>query len=141
MPSPAPVPRPQNLNHQTADRPFSPRRRLQSFVFAFQGAKTLLVTQHNAWIHAGATVAVLIGGVACRVSGLEWALLVFAIGLVWLAEALNTALELLADEVSEEKRERIGKAKDVGALGVLVSAIAAVVIGCVVFLPHLLPAR
>jgi diacylglycerol kinase len=120
---------------------FSIRWRIQSFTFAFQGAKALLCTQHNAWIHASATVAVLTGGVICRVSSREWALLVFAIALVWMAEALNTAIEFLADEVTEEKRGRIRKAKDVGAFAVLVSAVAAIVIGGLVFLPHVLPTK
>lgn len=120
---------------------FSVRRRVQSFVFAFQGARTLLGTQHNAWIHAGATIAVIIGGVICRVSRPEWTSLIFAVALVWMAESLNTAIEFLGDEVSEERRERIRKAKDVGAFGVLVGAIAAVAIGCLVFLPYLLPAK
>jgi diacylglycerol kinase (ATP) len=118
---------------------FSIHRRLRSFGYAFQGAKTLLVSQHNAWIHAAATVAVVIAGYLCHVSRNDWALLVAAIALVWLAEAMNTGLEFLADEVSEEKRDRIGKAKDIAAFGVLVSAVAAVVIGSIVFLPHLWP--
>jgi diacylglycerol kinase (ATP) len=117
---------------------FSIRHRLRSFGYAFQGAKTLLLTQHNAWIHAVATAGVLVAAIVCRVSKVEWALLVFAIALVWLAEAMNTAIEFLADEVSEEKRERIGKAKDTAAFGVLVCAIAAAIIGSIVFLPHVI---
>jgi len=120
---------------------FSVRRRLQSVVFAFRGAKALLTSQHNAWIHTCATIAVVVGGAICRVSRQEWALLVFAIALVWMAEALNTAIEFLADEVSMERRDRIGKAKDVGAFGVLVAAIAASLIGAIVFLPHIVPAK
>jgi diacylglycerol kinase len=120
---------------------FTIRRRFRSFGYAFHGAKTLLVTQHNAWIHAVATVVVIIAGNVCSVSKSEWMLLVFAIALVWLAEAMNTAIDFLADEVSEEKRERIGKTKDIAAFGVLVSAVAAVIIGGIVFLPHLFPAR
>lgn len=57
--------------------------------------------------------------------------------LVWMAEALNTAIEFLADEVSQEWRARIGQAKDVAAFGVLVSALAAATIGLLVFVPHL----
>jgi diacylglycerol kinase len=68
----------------------------------------------------------------------EWCALVFAIGLVWTVEALNTALEFLADEVSQEHRELIGKAKDAGAGGVLLASITAAIIGAVVFIPHLL---
>jgi len=120
---------------------FSIRRRVLSFVFAFRGAKTMICTQHNAWIHLAATVAVVTGGFVCRVSGVEWAMLVVAVAIVWMAEALNTALEFLADEVSEEKRERIGKAKDLGAFGVLICAVAAALIGGIVFLPHLISAK
>jgi diacylglycerol kinase len=59
-------------------------------------------------------------------------------GAVWAAEALNTAVEFLADEVSLEHRERIGKAKDVAAFGVLATALAALAVGSLVFLPHFL---
>ena len=122
-------------------RAFSIHCRLRSFGYAFQGAKALLVSQHNAWIHAAATVAVVIAGIFCRISKSDWALLVVAIALVWLAEAMNTAIEFLADEVSEEKRERIGRAKDIAAFGVLISATAAVVIGSIVFLPCIFTAK
>jgi len=118
---------------------FSIRRRLKSFLFAFQGGKTLVSTQHNAWIHSVATIAVVIGGVCYHVTRQEWAMLVFAITIVWMTEALNTAIEFLADEVSEEKRDRIGKAKDVGAFAVLAGAVASIAIGWIVFLPHLFP--
>jgi diacylglycerol kinase len=56
-----------------------------------------------------------------------------------MAEALNTALEFLADEVSLEKRERIGKAKDVAAGGVLITAMISVLVAVLVFWQHLRP--
>ena len=116
---------------------FSFRRRLQSFTHAFRGAGTLLRTQHNAWVHCGAAVLVVIAGSGLGISRTEWASLTVAIALVWIAEALNTAIEFLADEISKEHRQGIGKAKDVAAFGVLVAAVTAAVIGCLVFLPHL----
>jgi diacylglycerol kinase (ATP) len=115
---------------------FSFKARIRSFRYAIAGSRVLL-SQHNAWIHAAATLLVVIGGLVLRVSRLEWGLLILAMGLVWAMEALNTAVELLADEVSPEQRERIGKAKDVAAFGVLAAAIAAVLIGLLVFIPHL----
>ena len=117
--------------------PFSLRARGRSFVFALAGGRVLLRGQHNAWIHAAATLLVLVLGLACRVSRQDWALLALAIGLVWAREALNTAIELLADEVSLEQRARIGRAKDVAAFAVLAAALAAVAIGLLVFWPHL----
>jgi diacylglycerol kinase (ATP) len=116
---------------------FSFKVRMQSFQYALAGGRMLLASQHNAWIHALATVVVLIGALVLRVSRLEWALLIVAISLVWAMEALNTAIELLADEISLEQRPRIGKAKDVAAFGVLAAAVAAALIGLLVFIPHL----
>jgi diacylglycerol kinase (ATP) len=119
---------------------FDLRERVFSFRHAWRGITLVISTQHNAWIHIVATVTVIIAGLATGLSWLEWAALAFAIGLVWVAEALNTALEFLSDEVSLEKRDLIGKAKDVGAAGVLLASICAAVIGLVIFLPHWLAA-
>ena len=100
-----------------------------------RGAATLVSTQHNTWVHIAATAGVLAMGAIVKVSGIDWALLVVAIALVWMAESLNTAIEFLGDEITENHRDRIGKAKDVTAFGVLISTIASVVIGTIVFLP------
>jgi len=115
---------------------FSLFHRLKSFRHAFRGAVTLLRTQHNAWLHAVATALVVAAGLFLHVSRIDWALLLVAIALVWIAEALNTAIEFLADEITMEKRERIKHAKDIAAFGVLISACVAVAIGSIVFAPH-----
>ena len=112
--------------------------RAASFRHALRGILLVARTQHNAWIHLVATIGVIGLGLCLPLVHWEWAALVFAIGLVWTAEALNTALEFLADEVSQEKRERIGDAKDAGAAGVLLASITAAIIGLIVFVPHLL---
>jgi diacylglycerol kinase (ATP) len=117
---------------------FSWAARLRSFRYAGAGFLVLVRSQHNARIHAAATLLVVIAGLACRLHALEWALLALAIGLVWALEAVNTAIEILADEISLEQRPRLGKAKDVAAFGVLAAAIGAVAIGALVFVPRLL---
>jgi diacylglycerol kinase (ATP) len=97
----------------------------------------MLRTQHNAWIHAAATLAV---GVAALVLGLgatDWALIVIAVVAVWTAEALNTALECLGDATSAELNALVGQAKDVAAGAVLISSSGAVLIGILVFAPYL----
>ena len=109
---------------------------MESFTHAFRGAATLLASQHNAWIHLSATGIVIAAGYYFRVTSMEWIALIVAIGLVWVAEALNTGIEFLADEVSEERRDRIKKAKDVAAFGVLTASAAAFAIGIIVFLPY-----
>jgi diacylglycerol kinase (ATP) len=118
--------------------PFSWAARARSFGFAFRGVVTLLATQHNAWIHAAASFVVVGLGLALGVSRLEWALLVFAIALVWTAEGLNTALEWLCDVAAPEYHPLVKKVKDVAAAGVLLAAIGSALIGLLVFGPRLL---
>jgi diacylglycerol kinase (ATP) len=113
------------------------QKRVMAFVHAWRGLVVLVRTQPHARFHLLATVAVIGLGLAAGLAAGEWALLVLAIGLVWVAEALNTALEFLADEVSEEWRERLGRAKDVAAAAVLLSAVAALAVGACVFGPRL----
>ncbi len=115
---------------------FKVKERVTSFKFAFRGIYTLIKTQHNAWIHLLATMVVVFLGFYAGLSFGDWSLIVIAIVIVWLAEALNTAVELLADKVSSEHHPLIGKAKDVAAAAVLISAIGSILIGIFVFLPY-----
>lgn len=112
------------------------RRRLRSFVHAARGVWHLR-TEPNARVHLFATFAVLIAGVVSRLSVLEWALVVFAIALVLAAEALNTALEHLANAVKPDHHPLVGTAKDVAAGAVLITAVGAGIIGVLVLGPHL----
>ncbi len=112
--------------------------RLQSFKFAFRGLFALLKTQPNARVHLLATIAVIIAGVLLHISAAEWCWLVLAMVAVWVAEALNTAIEQLADVVSPNFHPAIARAKDLAAAGVLLAALGAVVIGALVLGRHLL---
>ncbi len=111
--------------------------RLDSMGHALRGLGLLLVSEPNARIHGAATVAVCAAGFYFGVTGMDWRWLTLAISAVWAAEAINTALELLADAVSPDHHPLIGKAKDAAAAAVLVAAIAASVIGGLVFWPYL----
>jgi diacylglycerol kinase (ATP) len=116
-------------------RAFSLGARLRSFLYAGRGLGTL-ATQHNAWIHAAATVLTVTLGLTLRLERLEWLALVFAMVLVWAAEALNTALELLCDVASPGFHPLVRRAKDVAASAVLICALGAVVVAALVFVPH-----
>lgn len=118
--------------------PFSFKGRIQSFKYAFVGIWTMLKSQQNAWIHAFATIAVLVAGFVFVISPAEWCWLVLAIIVVWMAEALNTAIEFLADVASPEFHPLVKKAKDVAAGAVLISAIGALVIGIIILGPYIL---
>ncbi len=112
--------------------------RLHSFRYAVHGLTLMLRSQHNAWLHAFASVCILIMGGLFRLTGGEWCWIILAIMAVWTAEALNTALEFLADAATPEFHPLVKCAKDVAAGGVLISAIGSVAIGLLVLGPHLL---
>lgn len=98
----------------------------------------LLRTQANARIHLAATIAVVACGFGGGLSRGEWCAIVLAIGLVWTAEALNTAIEAVVDLASPARHPLAGRAKDVAAGAVLCAAAAAAVIGALIFGPRLL---
>ena len=110
--------------------------RLRSVKYALRGIWIMVKSQHNAWIHAAATVGVIVVCVVLSLSAAEWCWIVLAIVAVWTAEALNTAFEFLTDLASPTFHPLAGKAKDVAAGAVLISAIGSVVIGALVIGPH-----
>jgi diacylglycerol kinase (ATP) len=93
--------------------------------------------QHNTWIHAAATLVVLAAAFTLRISAADWCWLILAVSIVWTAEALNTAFEFLADAASPEFHPLVRDAKNVAAGAVLLTAIAAAVIGAIIFWPYL----
>jgi diacylglycerol kinase (ATP) len=112
--------------------------RIRSFRCAFAGIRTMLVSQHNAWIHVLATILVVLVSVFFRISRFDWCWITAAIVSVWTAEALNTAFEFLTDVASPQFHPVAAKAKDVAAGAVLIAAVGASVIGLLVLGPYLL---
>jgi diacylglycerol kinase len=111
--------------------------RARSVGHALRGVATMLRTEPNARLHAAATLAVSATGLALPLTRHDWCWLVVAIASVWTAEALNTAIERVADVAHPGEHPTIGRAKDVAAGGVLVAAIAAAAIGALVLGPPL----
>jgi diacylglycerol kinase len=112
--------------------------RRPAFKHAFQGLKFVLQTQYNARIHLAMTIFVVIFGLLLKLSNLEWAIIVIAIGLVWITEIINTALESLVDLVTQQYHPLAKIAKDTAAAAVLFASFIAVLLGIAVFTPHLL---
>ena len=117
---------------------FSLRDRIKSFNFSIQGIVTFFKNEHNARIHGVAAVLVIALGWYCKLNRMEWCWVTLAIGLVILAEMVNTAIEYLTDLVSPEMHPLAKKTKDVASGAVLIAAVMAVVIGLIVFLPKFL---
>jgi diacylglycerol kinase (ATP) len=114
---------------------FSVRQRLKSFVFAFHGLLRFFRTEHNAWIHLLAAIVVIAVGFSFHLTNSEWIGVVFAIGGVLAAEAFNTCIEKMMDLLAPQRDERVKYIKDLAAGAVLVAAVAAVVIGLLIFVP------
>lgn len=119
-------------------RPFEFTGRLRSVRYALAGIWTMLRSQHNAWIHAAASVAVVLAGLGLGLNRAEWCGIVLALVAVWTAEALNTAFEFLCDVASPEFHPMVKQSKDVAAGAVLLAAAGAVAVGLLVFTPHIL---
>lgn len=86
---------------------------------------------------AVATVLTICAGAYFSLRLLEWCAIVLALGLVWAAEGLNTALERLTDLASPGFHPLAGKAKDIAAGAVLLASVAAFLVGLFIFLSHL----
>lgn len=112
------------------------RQRAASFGYAFRGVAAALRSEVHLRLHALATVLVLGAGLYFQLSRLEWALVALAVGLVWALELVNTAVEAVVNLVSPEYHPLAGRAKDVAAGAVLAGAAAALVVGLLVFGPH-----
>ena len=120
------------------DERLSLRSRARSFRNAGRGLAQLARSEPNAWIHAVATLLVCGLALVLGVGLAAWCWLVAAIAAVWAAEALNTALESLADAVHPGRHPGIGRAKDLAAAAVLISALGAALVGLLVLGPPLL---
>jgi diacylglycerol kinase len=112
--------------------------RISAFKHAFAGWWYVIKTQRNAWIHALATSLAVALGIFLKLDLGSWATLFLAIGLVWTAEFVNTALEAIVDLASPEMHPLAKVGKDVGAAAVLIAALVAVVIGILVLGPPLI---
>ncbi|RIJ50138.1 diacylglycerol kinase family protein [Maribellus luteus] len=119
------------------NRKFSIHKGLESFSFAFNGLLILFRKEHNARIHFVAALVVIVAGIIFRITAFEWLALVFVIGLVLALEAINSAIENLADFVSPHKHDQIKKVKDLAAAGVLIAAATALIAGLLIFLPKI----
>ena len=106
---------------------------LQGFVHAGRGIITSLGEQLNLKVHLLATLVVAGAGLYFSITRMEWLAIILTIGLVWVAELFNSALEYLTDLVTKDHHPLARKAKDAAAGAVLAAAIMAVVVALFVF--------
>lgn len=113
------------------------RKRIKSFKYAFQGIEALVREQPNARIHLLALIMVITVSAIVGLSNVEWCIILICCGAVLATEALNSAIEMLADKISLEYSPLIKKAKDMAAAAVLMLAITAIIVASIIFGPKL----
>ena len=112
--------------------------RIKSFKFAVRGMWMLIITEHSIMVQLAIAFLVTILGWWLEISPSEWMFQVLAIGLVLISESLNTAIEKLCDFVHPDHHRKIGFIKDISAGAVSFAAIAAVIVGLIIYLPKIL---
>ena len=116
-------------------KPMTLASRKNSFAYAINGLKTLLKEEPNAKLHAAGTVIAIVAGIVKHISPTQWLAILFAIGLVWITEALNTCIEKLCDfSCNKESHPTIKIIKDISAGAVLVAAMVSVAVAAIIFL-------
>ena len=119
-------------------KPFALKDRLKSFVYAFNGIRHVIASQHNVWIHIVLACIAICLGFVFTINTTQWIAIVLSIGLVLAAEVFNSAIEALVDLVSPVYNKKAGLIKDMAAAAVLITAIMAFIVGMIIFLPPII---
>ena len=117
--------------------PFSIKKRLKSFTYAGKGIKSFVCREHNVWIHLSIALLTIMAGFFFEIHLIEWIAIIICIGVVIAAEAFNTAIERLVNLTSPEWNPIAGEVKDIAAGAVLICAVAAAIVGLVIFIPYI----
>lgn len=110
-------------------------RRIKSFKYAFNGIRFVFFTQTNMQIHLAIAIIVTIFGFYFKISHNEWLILILTFALVLVSETINTAIEQLVNFISPQYNKKAGLIKDISAAFVLISAIFAIIVGLIIFIP------
>lgn len=113
------------------------KSRLDSLKYASNGALLLIKTESSIKVQVVLAIVAIIAGFYFNISSTEWIIQILVIALVLSIEGLNTALEKLADYVQPEYDTKIGLLKDIAAGAVFFTAIAAILIGCIIYIPKI----
>jgi|SRR3989344_3065322 len=117
---------------------FSILARIKSATHASRGIGILIKTSHNAWGHIFIGVLATYLGFILDISNIEWVLLVFVMGLVIVAEAFNTAIEIDINLTSPEYHPYARDTKDVAAGAVLIAVLISIIFALFIFAPKIL---
>lgn len=113
---------------------------MRKFAWAFSGLALVVKEESNMRFHLLAAGLALGLGWVLGLNLMEWGLLIVAIFLVWIAEVVNTAIERAVDLITPQYHPLAEQAKNMAAGAVLLSSVAAVLLGLFIFGPHIFKA-
>lgn len=113
------------------------KSRGRAFGHAFSGLGYLVRTQQAVLVHIIANILVFGMAVWLELGKADWITLLLTVSILWVAEILNTAVEVVVDMFTEEIHPLAKAAKDLGAAAVMVTATCAIIIGVIVLGPPL----
>ncbi len=113
------------------------KKHLNSYRYSVKGIITAFRSENNMIIHLVATIAVVVANVLLSITKIDWVITLIFIGLVWMAELFNTAIERLANRITKEQDPLIAQAKDIASGAVLIICVFAVIGAAFIYLPYL----
>ena len=116
---------------------FSLIDRVLSFRHAFRGIGIFVRNTHNAWVEIFGGLVVLALGVWFRITTLEALFLAISFGMLLMAEAFNTGMEVHMNLTSPEFHPYARDTKDIAAGAVLIAVVVFVAVAAMVFVPHI----
>lgn len=109
--------------------------RIKSVGYAFKGAYLLITTEASLKVQFFIGLIMTIAGFYYHLSATEWIIQILIIALIMSIEGVNTAIEEIADFVHPDHHPKIGLIKDLAAGAVFIFAVAAVIVGCIIYIP------
>jgi diacylglycerol kinase len=112
------------------------RKHLASYKYSLNGIWLAFSNEPNMLFHFIAAITVILINTVLKVNKTAWLITLLLIGLAWMAELFNTAIERLADRVTKEQDPLIGQVKDLASGAVLIICIVAVICASIIYLPY-----
>jgi len=109
--------------------------RIKAIKYAAKGFWILMTSEHSIIAQVIIAIIMTIVGFLMEISATEWLFQIMAIGLILVAESLNTAIEKMADFIHPEYHKQIGRIKDISAGAAFFAAIIAIIIGLIIYVP------
>ena len=118
-------------------KPSFTRTRIKSIGYAFKGAYHLIKNEASIKVQFAIAIIMTLAGFYFELSTTEWIIQILVIALIMAIEGINSAIEEIADFIHPEFHQKIGLVKDISAGAVFIFAIAAIIIGLIIYIPKI----